>query len=424
MDEYDVIVIGAGFGGPVAAKKCADAGLKTLIVERSTEPGNKVISSCIVPFYGPLAGPEWIREGDPPVERTIYGLTHHFVRDGKVYFTSRFTLPIPMGHSLYCNPFCTWLTNKAVEAGSELRLSTTATDVIKEDGYVKGVVTDEGEELRSKILIDSEGLQNFLAIKAGVRKKFIPEAIELCMLYDFEMPEKDVDSVLQNHAEYYWSMPKEKMIAPVGQGSAIYIFPYKKSIHMTAGQFLKHEGKVANTSKLLDEYYNKFFKVDRWQELYEPKVKLRAKLWDTCPLYAGLFPEMLNMKSYGNGILVVGDAAGLEAAAIGDGIPNAWISADMAADVAIEAIKSGDLSSEYLKRYEAEWRSNPLIQFTITSPFRRNLLKAQKNEGKMIRGVSEGWGLFMSDFVPMITRSLGPDSMEIIERLKDWGRKP
>ncbi|MDY6959789.1 MAG: hypothetical protein SVK08_11615, partial [Halobacteriota archaeon] len=87
------------------------------------------------------------------------------------------------------------------------------------------------------------------------------------------------------------------------------------------------------------------------------------------------------------------------------------------------AIKSGDLSSEYLKRYEDKWRSNPLVHFTITSPFRRDLLKTQKNEGKMIRGVSEGWGLFMSDFVPMITRSMGPGSMEVIERLKDWGKK-
>ena len=49
QQEYDVVVIGAGFGGPVAAKKCADAGLKTLILERSENPGEKVISGLTIP---------------------------------------------------------------------------------------------------------------------------------------------------------------------------------------------------------------------------------------------------------------------------------------------------------------------------------------------------------------------------------------
>ncbi len=46
-DEFDVIVIGAGFGGPIAAKLCSDAGLKTLIIERSENVGDKVISLVI-----------------------------------------------------------------------------------------------------------------------------------------------------------------------------------------------------------------------------------------------------------------------------------------------------------------------------------------------------------------------------------------
>ena len=42
MKEYDVVVVGAGFGGPVAAKKCAEAGLKTLMLERGDKVGEKV----------------------------------------------------------------------------------------------------------------------------------------------------------------------------------------------------------------------------------------------------------------------------------------------------------------------------------------------------------------------------------------------
>ncbi|MFX0036287.1 MAG: FAD-dependent oxidoreductase [Candidatus Hermodarchaeota archaeon] len=50
--EFDVIVVGAGFGGSVAALICTEAGLKTLIIERSESVGNKVISGLTIPIFG------------------------------------------------------------------------------------------------------------------------------------------------------------------------------------------------------------------------------------------------------------------------------------------------------------------------------------------------------------------------------------
>ena len=59
-EQFDVI--GAGFGGPVAAKLCSDAGLKTLIIERSENVGDKVISGLIIRFHGFLFAPVFIKE--------------------------------------------------------------------------------------------------------------------------------------------------------------------------------------------------------------------------------------------------------------------------------------------------------------------------------------------------------------------------
>ena len=64
-EDFDIIVIGAGFGGSVAAKLCADAGLKTLILERSENVGDKVISGLTIPFQGFLFAPAFIRDGNP-----------------------------------------------------------------------------------------------------------------------------------------------------------------------------------------------------------------------------------------------------------------------------------------------------------------------------------------------------------------------
>ena len=39
LGTYDVVVIGAGNGGLIAATKCAKKGLKTLLVEQHNLPG-------------------------------------------------------------------------------------------------------------------------------------------------------------------------------------------------------------------------------------------------------------------------------------------------------------------------------------------------------------------------------------------------
>jgi flavin-dependent dehydrogenase len=397
--EYDVIVVGAGFGGPVAAKRCADAGLKTLLVERSGVPGEKVVSGLVIPIYGFLFGPEFIRDGNPPIQRPICSVVNRIVKDGKIFFTDH-TLwvpkPITVGYSAYCKPFCTWLADRAVESGAELRTSTTAVDVIMDGGTIKGIVTDKGERLGSKVLIDSGGTQNQLSIKAGLREKFTPEAIELYMLWDFEMDKADVDRVFGNSMEFFHAMPEEKIGAPLGYGSTLYFFTYRESIHPGLGQFLVTRGETPNAAKLLREYFDNFTgTIERWKQDIAPKVKLRSVLWDVCPIYAGLLEETRGMPIYGDGMLIIGDAAGFEASAFGDGVPNAWFSADIAARVAIDAVKKGDSSKAALKAYKDDVKADPFITHTITD-FRRwdmRRLLLTKDYSQFKRKIRDHWGI-------------------------------
>lgn len=398
-EEYDVIVIGAGFGGPVAAKKCADFGLHTLMIERAQIPGEKVISGLVIPVYGFLYGPAFIRDGNPPIERPICSVVNRFVRDGEIYATDhslRVPKPLVVGYATYCKPFCTWLADRAVESGVELRTSTTAVDVISENGYVKGIITDKGEEIRSKILIDAGGTQNTLSIKAGIRKKFVPEAIELYKIWDFEMAKGDVDRIFGHSMEFFHAMPEERIGAPLGYGSTLYFFTYRNSIHPGLGQFLVTEGKIPNVAKLLNEYFDDFTnKVTRWKKDIAPKVKLRGVMWDVCPIYAGLIPEMREMPFFGDGILIIGDAAGFESAAFGDGVPAAWFSADIAADVAIESIMVHDTSKSFLRRYEDRIKAHPFIIHTISDTRRWDLRRVleSRDEAELRRRIRDHWGV-------------------------------
>lgn len=399
MEKYDVVVVGAGYGGPVAARKCAQAGLHTLLLERSRVPGEKVVSGLVIPFYGFLFGPDFIREGNPPIERPICKVINRFVRNGEIYSTDnslRVPKPLALGYAAYCKPFCTWLADRAAEAGADLRTSTVAADLIMEGGAVKGVITDKGEEIRCSVLIDAGGTQNQLAIKAGLRRKYVPEALELYMIWDFEMAKEDVDETFGLSMEFFHALPEEEIGAPLGYGSTLYIFTYRNSIHPGLGQFLLTRGEVPHLAKLLPRYFDNFQnKVTRWKRDIAPKVKLRAVTWDVCPIYAGLIPEMRSMPIYGDGILVVGDAAGFEASAFGDGVPSAWFSADIAADVAIQAVKSGDTSRSALRLYETKVKEHPYITWIISDWRRWDLRKVlvSGSEAELRRRIRDHWGI-------------------------------
>lgn len=396
---YDVIIVGAGFGGPVAAKKCAEAGLNTLMLERAAVPGEKVVSGLVIPVYGFLFGPAFIRNGNPPIERPICSVVNNLVKNGEIYYTDRslrMPKPVALGYATYCKPFCTWLADRAVDAGAELRTSTTASDVITENGAVKGVVTDEGQRIGAKLVIDAGGTQNTLSIKAGIREKYVAEAIELYMLWDLEMAKEDVDRVFGHSMEFFHAFPEEGIGAPLGYGSTLYIFTYRESIHPGLGQFLVTEGKTPNVAGLLPEYFETFTgKVTRWKEDIAPKTKLRAVMWDVCPIYAGLLPCTRQMPFHGDGMLIIGDAAGFEASAFGDGVPNAWFSADIAADVAIEALEAGDTSAAFLDRYEERVRAHPFIIHTISDTRRWNmrLLLGDRDAEAFKAKVKEHWGI-------------------------------
>ncbi len=397
--DYDVIVVGAGFGGPVAARKCARAGLDTLMLERSDVPGEKVVSGLVIPIYGFLYGPEFIRKGNPPIERPICSVVNRLVKGGRIVKTDRslrMPRPFTLGYAAYCKPFCTWLADRATEAGAELRTRTAAVDVIMEDGEVVGVVTDRGEELRARVVIDAGGTQNPLAIKAGIRRKYPPEAIELYMLWDYEMPKRDVDEVFGHSMEFFHAYPEEGIGAPLGYGSTFYIFTYRDSIHPGLGQFLVTEGEIPNLAKLIPQYQENFTaRVERWKRDIAPRTRLRAVMWDVCPIYAGLIPSAREMPIYTGGMIVTGDAAGFEASAFGDGVPNAWFSAEIAGETAVEAVRAGDASASFLARYEERVRAHPFIIKTISDRRRWDMreLLAGRDEAEFARKVRDHWGI-------------------------------
>ena len=425
--EYDVVVVGAGFGGPVAAKKCAEAGLKTLMLERSEKVGEKVVSGLTIPFYGFLFGPAFIRDGNPPIERPVDGIVNFIIKDidaGDIEVDDSLRIPKPLspvicfGYNAYCQPFCQWEAEKAVEAGAELRASTTVVDVIREDGRVAGVVTDRDGPIRAKLVIDAEGSQGLLAVKAGVREKYPPEVISLADVYDYEMDKEDVDRVMGYTLRFCWGWDEQKVAPPLGHGNGLMVWPYRESVHFCQDQCLRMDGgEVPNLRKLFGEYHaNITSKLPWWRDEVAPHIRLRARMFEGFEIFVGLDRELRGMPNHTDGMILIGDAAGLESTELCDGVPAAWFSADIAADVAVEALRAGDTSREFLQRYDERVRAHPIIQWSITATNRYNLRFAQEHKdlAELKKYVHDGWGLggfkhMSTPLVKQILRSVRED---------------
>jgi electron transfer flavoprotein-quinone oxidoreductase len=406
MAEYDVVIIGAGFAGPVAAKKCAEAGLKTLMIERSARVGEKVISGLTIPVYGFLFGPAFIRDGNPPIERPVDGIINYIIKDidaGDIEIDDTLKIPKPFapvvafGYNAYCQPFCEWEARQAVEAGAELRTSTVVTDVIRENGTIAGVMTETGEQIHARIVIDAEGSQGLLAIKAGVRAKYPPEAISLADIYDYAMPKESLDEIFGFSIRFCWGWDEQKVAPPMGYGNGLMVWPYRESLHFMQDQCLRMDAsKVPNLKKLFAEYHaNITSKLPWWKADVEPHARLRAHMWEGFEIFVGLDPNLRAMPNHTDGMILVGDTAGLESTELCDGVPAAWISADIAADVAIAALRAGDTSRSFLARYDERIKAHPILQWSITATNRFNLRYAQQEHSlaKLRAYVHNGWGL-------------------------------
>jgi electron transfer flavoprotein-quinone oxidoreductase len=404
--ECDVVVVGAGFGGAAAAKKCADAGLKTIMIERSEKVGEKIISGLTIPFHGFLFGPDFIRDGNPPIERPVDGIINYIIKDiekNDIDIDDSLRVPKPfspifsVGYNAFCKAFCEWEVQQAVESGVELRTKTTVVDVIRDNGHIRGVITEKNEQIWSKIIINAEGSHGLLAIKAGVRKKYPPDVISLADVYVYDMDKKDIDRIFGFSLKFCWGWDEQKIAPPLGHGNGLMVWPYSDSLHLMQDQCLRNDdGPVYNLVSSLKGYHEKITtNLPWWRDEIAPKARLRARMWDGFEIFVGLDERLRNMPNFTDGMLLIGDAAGLENTELCDGVPTAWFSAEIAADVAIEAISHHDTSASFLKRYDDRIKAHPIIQWAITSTNRYNLRYAQKehDEKKLKKYIHDGWGL-------------------------------
>ena len=170
--DFEVIVIGAGIAGCVAAYQLARQGRSVLLIERGETPGSKNLSGGVLYSRGiQQIFPGFLEEA--PGERRITRNYINFLNaDSSVaidYKDARLADPVNAVTVLRAK-LDAWLSERCEEAGAMIMPGVRVDRVLTEGTRVVGVQAGD-DELRAHVVVAADGVNSFIAKEAGLRHK-------------------------------------------------------------------------------------------------------------------------------------------------------------------------------------------------------------------------------------------------------------
>jgi geranylgeranyl reductase family protein len=336
LEKFDVIVVGAGTGGCLAAKTTAEAGLNVCLIERKRkeEIGEKICGDAMGEHHLKNLGLEKPQGGE--LEKRIEGI-RIYSPDSETVFTIAHEDFV--GYLLNRHLFGQWLLKKALDNGAVLLDSTQCLEPIIEKDFVAGVLaknlkTAESIRLRSKVVVDASGflavVRRKLPTEMGIENEVANEDVEACYR---EIRQLKQETENTKYCEIYLNQK-------VTPGGYTWVFP-KSGAKVNAGLGICMRGNFPNPK-------NQFYKYILTKPLFEGSLLLNGGAW-----YDPTRKPLDNM--VGNGVAIVGDAACLVNPIHGGGIGPSMLSGYLAGKTIIEALEKGDVSQKSLWPYNRKY---------------------------------------------------------------------
>jgi len=339
---FDVIVVGSGPSGSVAAMYLArELGKeRVLVVDKASFPRDKICGDAQGRKAAAIMKELGIYEGYVQLPgQKIYGITLSSPNGTTVHLdvASR-SEPAP-GYVHKRMIFDNFLAKNAKERATFRVFNVT--DLIIEDSTVRGIIgtneRGEKEEIRAKIVLAADGANSIVAQKFGMNKNppehFIVATRQYYKGVTGLTDRIEIHMVKSLIPGYFWIFPLPNGEANVGLGMIVKDMQSKK-VNL----------KEATLREIKE---NPLFK-DRFKDA-QPLEDVKG--WN-------LPVASYHRKCYGNGFLLLGDAASLIDPLSGEGIGNAMISGKIAAQVSAEALEEKDFTEGFMKKYDEQlWDS-------------------------------------------------------------------
>ncbi len=321
--DSDVVVVGAGPAGCLAAKTAASKGVHVVLLEEHAEIGAPVHCAEGLSLNG-------IRDaGLEPVKPIV----SQKISRARVFAPNRSHVDLTsgdwVGYTLNRDVFDRTLGERAVKAGAELLTCTEANSVLKESGEIVGVMAEQRGvplQIRAKVVVGADGCRSIIRRSAGLGRWY-PDIVT-CAQYQLgglqlDDPETNEFYIGSRFAPggYAWVFPKSEEVANVGLGV--------RHIH----------------DKPAIEYLKRF--IDSDPRFKGAKVLRRGG--GVTPV-SGMLEKIVD-----DHLMLVGDAAGQLIPMTGAGVHSGVEAGKIAGAVAAEAVEEGDLSVERLSEYRTSF---------------------------------------------------------------------
>jgi electron transfer flavoprotein-quinone oxidoreductase len=334
--RFDAIVVGAGPSGNAAAYTLAKGGMKVLQIERGEYPGSKNVQGAIL-YSDALERiiPDFREEA--PLERHIIEQRLWVLDDesfvGTHFRSDQFNKPPYNRYTIIRAQFDKWFSGKVEQAGALLICETTVRELLMDGDRVVGVQTDRlGGTVYADIVVLADGVNSMLARKAGFRPELDPADVALAVKEIHFLPQETVESRfnVSGDAGVVIEMVGKITKGMTGTG---FLYTNKESLTIGVGCLLSDFRKQqVSPSRLLD------------QMKAHPSIQPLIEGGEMKEYAAHLIPEggyKAVPKTFGNGWLVVGDAAMLVNAVHREGSNLAMTSGRLAAETILGLAAQG-----------------------------------------------------------------------------------
>ncbi|MDY6966472.1 MAG: NAD(P)/FAD-dependent oxidoreductase [Halobacteriota archaeon] len=316
--DYDVVVVGAGPAGSMAAKYAAKHGAETALLEEHYAVGEPVECAGLVSVR---ALEECEVEPGSFVNRKITGAFFYSPECNSIPIEGRETKDYVIERRIFDRALAT----NAVRAGAELLLKNKVVN-IRRDGkkQILNVISDDGpSEVTCGVVIGADGLKSKIAKLSGLGNvKIILPGAQIEGLYEPEDPNFVEMFVGRDVAPgfFAWSIPTEDGFARIGLCST--------------GSPLDYLEKNLSSHPIISKRFN----------------------GSVTDFVVGGDPIGPLKRTISDGVMIVGDAAGQVKPTSGGGIYTGAVCAKIAGEVAVKAVFKGDTSINGLLDYEKRWR--------------------------------------------------------------------